>query len=916
MIDIEQLKRANLIQEVIKETGGFSLRGSGNYLKASEHDSLVVNTEQQLFFWNSRGFSGDVISWLEQTQGMDFQQATGWLARRCGLELHVDKETAQKMVAARQRADTLTLIMEFLMSRLAETAAAVEWAEGRGWDLPLLQEARCGYWHRRDRQKLVEHLGLYEIDVERPEVAAVIGYRGNITKWAKKWNVRPDARWIKEGEIPGFPSDMFIYGHWQGGRCAYISGRGVGEKRHHNPPVALVGERLPLWNHKVGHLNTMVCIVEGQADALTLARWHVPAVALAGVSANDQFLRQLERFDRIYLALDKDEAGIRAALPLAQALGPRTYIVQWPGGADIKDANDWLVKGDGSEAGVRDLLGTSPVLVVWMCQRAAAADSLRRDQAVDEAVAEIAKLPEYAYERYKKSCADALPSSIGIRELNNMVRALRKTSPNSSAHKMELTLANGFIEDHLFELVYDANDERGARTAFACRWPNGRISISTRIETENYRIYPLAPTEKVVQTGVIRLPSELGEYESDMALQQRIQKFIHQYVDLPQDIEKLASYYVMLSWLFDKFYVLPYLRARGDSDSGKSRFTEVVGELCMRAIFITGSTTPSPVFRTMQKWTGCTVVMDEADLPQSETSSDWLQMLNTGYKKGFGILRTSMANGEATVDVFSAFGPKILNMRGRFADDATESRCLTWETSSGRGIRADIERFIQDRDGYYAEARELRNSLLAFRLRRWGDVEPNYNADAMRDMPGRLVEITVPLLSITEEKEFKASIMEFVEKMNQKAIAMRSTTLAAKVLLGILRAHYVPDSAAQEQPDALRMQVAHITRQTNRVLNQENAAASLMEDEQRPQKEMSSGYVGKILSNELNLETEKASVGTRPMVLVWDESRIGALIVRYGYEEVVGELIQKQAELEAKAEEKAAADAKQKEINL
>jgi hypothetical protein len=63
---------------------------------------------------------------------------------------------------------------------------------------------------------------------------------------------------------------------------------------------------------------------------------------------------------------------------------------------------------------------------------------------------------------------------------------------------------------------------------------------------------------QVIQTGTIRLPSQLGNYQSEMELQQRVQAFIHKYVDVPPDIEKLASYYVMLTWLFDKFYVLPY----------------------------------------------------------------------------------------------------------------------------------------------------------------------------------------------------------------------------------------------------------------------------------------------------------------------------------------------------------------------
>jgi hypothetical protein len=74
--------------------------------------------------------------------------------------------------------------------------------------------------------------------------------------------------------------------------------------------------------------------------------------------------------------------------------------------------------------------------------------------------------------------------------------------------------------------------------------------------------------------------------------------------------------------------------------------------------------------------------------------------------------------------------------------------------------------------------------------------------------------------------------MEFVEAMNRKAISQRSMTLAAKVLQGLLMAHYLPDEVARNAPDALQMQVAHVTRQTNRLINRENAEASLYGDDQ------------------------------------------------------------------------------------
>lgn len=864
MFDIEAIKAANRIEEVIGQTHDLTNR-AGRYLRGLEHDSLVVDTEKQYFVWNSQGKQGDVITWLELTRGWGFGEAVTWLAGRSGITLHVDREVAAQHAAQRAVVDALTWIMRHLQERLQLDAAATEYCRGRGWPADTVTGAGLGYWDG-DRKALAAHCKSGGLDVQADVVQAVMA----------------------------IPAGMLIYGHWSGGRCEYLSGRSIEGKRHYNPPAALLGERRVYWNHAVNRMVEDCVIVEGQADAVTLGHWGIPAVALAGVSANDQLVKMMERFERVFVALDGDAAGATNAIKLATTLGPTTRMVHWPAiqngkeRIDVKDANEWLQHGaDARQA--RDLLGVAEIFALWMCRRAAAAPALERDAAVDAAVAEVAKLPEYTFEKAKRACADAL--GIGQRELMNMRRALQKTD-SVAAHRMELTMPNGFLDGHLFEMIYQ-EDENGPRTAFAVRYPDGRLGITRALLTDNYQITPFSPMETVLQAGFVKLCSGLGDYHDDVSLQQEIQAFIHRYVDVPAHIETLASYYIMMTWAFDKFYVLPYLRARGDADSGKSRFTETIGYLCMRPIMITGSTTPSPVFRLMQQWNGLTIVMDEADLPQVETSGDWTMMLNTGYKRESGILRTAISNGEARVEAFSAFGPKILNMRGKFPDDATESRCLTWETSSGRAYRDDIPRYM-NREQFKQEALEIRNKLLRWRLQTWADVEPDYNQERTKHLPGRLVEITVSLLSISKDPEFRERILTFVERMNERAVMERQDTMEAKVLLGILRAYYLPDQAILDLPDglheSLKLQVAHITRQTNRLINEENAAASLQGDDYQPQKETSSAHIGKIISNKLNLETAKATVGTRPKVLVWDPLRINALIVRYGYEDVVMDL--------------------------
>lgn len=50
-----------LVQAISQD---FALYGSGRYLRAKEHDSLIVDTQKQRFYWNSRGLFGDLYDWL------------------------------------------------------------------------------------------------------------------------------------------------------------------------------------------------------------------------------------------------------------------------------------------------------------------------------------------------------------------------------------------------------------------------------------------------------------------------------------------------------------------------------------------------------------------------------------------------------------------------------------------------------------------------------------------------------------------------------------------------------------------------------------------------------------------------------------------------------------------------------------
>ena len=102
-----------------------------------------------------------------------------------------------------------------------------------------------------------------------------------------------------------------------------------------------------------------------------------------------------------------------------------------------------------------------------------------------------------------------------------------------------------------------------------------------------------------------------------------------------------------------------------------------------------GAATPASLYHLIEN-VGGTLLIDEADFADTNVGSEIAKILNSGYTRGKPVVR--MENNTATrrwePRAYEVFGPKILNGRMRFSDDATESRCLT--SISRETDRSDI----------------------------------------------------------------------------------------------------------------------------------------------------------------------------------------------------------------------------------
>lgn len=348
---VELVKERNKIEDVIQET--FPLqRQHGRYLRAKEHDSLVIDTGRQMYVWNSKSESGDVIDWLIKRGNLDFKSAVEQLCRRANLpEPRWGREETDNRNARRTREDVLRIALDVMKKWLWDDPDALGYCRARGWTDETITQCELGFSGRNTAAEVKEMSGefaMHGVQVDSSAAVSILGYRGDVREWGRLCGVEIQDNWKDWGMIPGLiGKTRLVYAHVYGGRVRYLSGRNIlggeinkegREVKSFNLPKELAGDRQPFYNHEYATRAEECVVVEGQADAITLGQWGVGAVAMIGTAWTDQERTLMElrkRHQRIFLGLDADQAGKEALIgrdrdwPLASLLGPLTRVVVW-----------------------------------------------------------------------------------------------------------------------------------------------------------------------------------------------------------------------------------------------------------------------------------------------------------------------------------------------------------------------------------------------------------------------------------------------------------------------------------------------------------------------------------------------------------------------------------------------------------
>src|SRR5258708_4408257 len=190
-------------------------------------------------------------------------------------------------------------------------------------------------------------------------------------------------------------------------------------------------------------------------------------------------------------------------------------------------------------------------------------------------------------------------------------------------------------------LVESTQDSADVPTALVIA-KGGAIRIAEDWTHDGIRHVPISAAHNLLKHRAIKLPGAPQEYGTVEALFGEIEGYATKYLALSPAFLKIAASYVLLSWVYDAFNELPYLRFRGDYGSGKTRALMVFGSITYKGFFASGASTVSPIFHTLDSFKG-TLIFDEADFRFTDEKAELVKILTNGNVKGFSVVRTPVS---------------------------------------------------------------------------------------------------------------------------------------------------------------------------------------------------------------------------------------------------------------------------------
>lgn len=356
---IEQIKERLDILEVARGyISPFKKSGNNYFARCPFHSektpSFSVNPELGIYKCFGCGQSGDVITLIQELEGVDFPKALEIAAKRAGVTLarNFSPQDERRYKERQQILTVNALVAEYyhyILTKHDRGAAGREYAKSRGIKKDLIDRFMIGYAPRSYTNLLqfLKKRGYSEQDLVR--WGLVVSGSGRVYDKFRSRLIFPLVN--QHDDIIGFSGRIIIKNT-------------KAPKYLHSPQTEAFDKSAFLFgiNHAKNEMRKQDFAVfcEGQLDVISSHKTNIKnVVASLGTSLAAKQLEVAKRYtDTVYFSFDTDMAGETAlirAVDLAHQQGMSVKVVTLPEGADAdeliqKDSAKWEEAVKGAES--------------------------------------------------------------------------------------------------------------------------------------------------------------------------------------------------------------------------------------------------------------------------------------------------------------------------------------------------------------------------------------------------------------------------------------------------------------------------------------------------------------------------------------------------------------------------------------
>ncbi len=330
-VDIAALKERHPLREVV-EAAGVRLRGRGRVRQGvcpfheEAEGSFTVYADSQRWYCFGCGEGGDVLDFLQRTEGLSLPEAIRRLDASPPTTApvrHTTRERRNRDAVAPPDPALLTAAASYYARELRRSREARDYLTSRGIGIDTASRLGLGYAPGRGLRTALASAGF---------TAGRLRESGLFTERGERF-----AGMVTVPEIAG-------------GTVRWLAGRAIDPERRPRFQ-ALPGPKPVLGMGPLGHAPPWAVVTEGVFDWLVLSEWGIPACAALGTQGMERVAAALGGCPNVFLAFDHDDAGREAAAALGSLLGRRAAAVTLPEG--VTDVADLAIHPQGREVFLR-----------------------------------------------------------------------------------------------------------------------------------------------------------------------------------------------------------------------------------------------------------------------------------------------------------------------------------------------------------------------------------------------------------------------------------------------------------------------------------------------------------------------------------------------------------------------------------